>query len=398
MPGTKIDVTTRSGPPSTVAPPPEVALHIAALVERGPTAAFPDPQGRPYAECTSYADFLRQCGDPQPYGWGAHAARTHFEDGGRLLRVARVVGAAATRGTLSLMDRAGVPVATLRVDAKSQGAWSSRVSVLIRDGLLNNTFDLVVLYDGVEQESFLNLPSPGAAAVAVNGNSAYVALTALADATVAPGNNPVAVGPVALSAGADDRGSLAPADYVAALNNAFPVELGTGVVAVPGFDSTQVGAGVLAHCKATNRNAYLAGPVGETKAAAKGAAKALLSAEDGGYLRYLTPWVTYTDETGASYTVPPEGFAAAGRAKAILAEGVWRADAGAITRSRFLTGVATVYGGADGDELDDAHVTVIRMIGGRPEVYGMRSLAPTTRGRCSSTATWSTRSRPTCRR
>jgi phage tail sheath protein FI len=144
---------------------------------------------------------------------------------------------------------------------------------------------------------------------------------------------------------------------------------------VPGFDSTQVGAGVLAHCKATNRNAYLAGPVGETKAAAKGAAKALLSAEDGGYLRYLTPWVTYTDETGASYTVPPEGFAAAGRAKAILAEGVWRADAGAITRSRFLTGVATVYGGADGDELDDAHVTVIRMIGGRPETYGMRSLA-----------------------
>lgn len=375
MPGTKIDVSTRSGPPSTIAPPPEVTLHIAALVERGPTATFPDPEGRPYAECTSYADFLRQCGDPQPYGWGAHTARTHFEDGGQILRVARVVGAAATRGTLQLLDRAGVPVATLRVDALSEGAWSSRVSVQIRDGLLDNTFDLLVLFDGNQVEQFLNLASPAAAAVAVNGTSSYVEVTALADATAAPGNNPAVVAATALSAGVDDRGSLAPADYIDALNNAFPPELGSGVVAAPGFTSTQVGAGLLAHCKATNRNGYLAGAAGEDKATAKANAKAMLSAEDGGYLAYLTPWVTYSDETGASYTVPPEGFAAAGRAKAILAEGVWRAAAGSVTRSKFLTGVATVYGGADGDELDDAHVTVIRMIGGRPEVYGMRSLA-----------------------
>jgi hypothetical protein len=373
MPGTKIAVSTRSGPASAPVIPAEACLHIAALSERGPTVYSPDPQGRTYAECTSYADFLAQCGDPQPYGWAAHTARTFFNDGGVLLRVARVVGAARTKGTLNLLDRAGVPVATLRVDAVSAGAWSSRVTVQIVNGLLANTFDLLVLYDGVQAEAFRGLATPAAAAAAVTGTSRFVNVTALADATAAPNNNPAVAGPTALSAGNDDRASVVPADYVNALNTAFPPELGSGVVAIPGFTVAQIGAGLLAHCQATNRNGYLSGNDVD-EASAKASAATLLG-PGGEYLRYLTPWVTYTDETGTNYTVPPEGFAAAGRCKAILSAGVWRADAGAITRSQFLTGVARVIGGAEGGRLDDAHVTVIRMISGRPEVYGMRSLS-----------------------
>jgi hypothetical protein len=136
----------------------------------------------------------------------------------------------------------------------------------------------------------------------------------------------------------------------------------------------QVGAGLVAHCQATERNFYTAGPAGEDINAAKANAKAMLGV-GGEFGRYLWPWVTYTDEAGVTYQVPPEGFAAAGRAKAIQAGGVWIADAGAITRSQFLNGVVTSVGKAVGDDADNAHVTVIRLIGGRPEVYGMRSLS-----------------------
>jgi hypothetical protein len=375
MPGTSINVTTRSGPPSAGVAP-EAVLYLAALAERGPTLTSPDASGKQYSELTSLADFRRANGDPQAYGWAYHAVRTHFEDGGLLVRLVRVVGAAATRGTLQRNDRAGVPVPTLRFDAVSEGAWSARVSVQIRDGLLANTFDVIVLYDGglTDTEEFLGLASPAAAAAAITGKSAYVTATALVDASVAPANNPAVAAPVALSAGTDDRGTVVAADYVTALNDAFPIEVGTGVVAVPGFTSAQVGAGLVAHCQATERNFYTAGPEGETIDDAKAGARALLGV-GGEFGRYLWPWVTYTDEAGVTYQVPPEGFAAAGRAKAIKSAGVWQADAGSGTRSKFLDGVVTSVGKAVADDADNAHVTVIRLISGRPEVYGMRSLS-----------------------
>jgi hypothetical protein len=134
-------------------PPPEVTLHIAALCERGPTAAFPDAAG----PAVRRVHVLRRLPAPVRRPAAVRLGCSHRPDAlrGRRPAAPRRSGrrCAATRGTLSLMDRAGVPVATLRVDALSQGAWSSRVSVQIRDGLLNNTFDLLVLYDASSRSS-----------------------------------------------------------------------------------------------------------------------------------------------------------------------------------------------------------------------------------------------------
>jgi len=323
------------------------------------------------------ADFTRLCGTPQPYSWAYHAIRTHFEDGGAFIRLGRAVGAGATKGAFALHDRAASPgLVTLNVTAASEGSWSSQVGLTVADGLVAGTFDLTVaLADGSVVEIYRGLTTPAAAAAALTA-SVLVDATDAASVTAAPNNNPK-VGVFALTAGTDDRASLAAADLVDVLDDLFPPELGTGIVSIPGYDSSTVGAGVLAHCQANSRIGVLHTPIGASQAAAKAAAAALVTAgAPGSFLTLVWPWVTYSDN-GVSYTVPPDGFYAAGRTSAILAEGVWRAAAGALTRSKFLTGVeaGNSVGSIDGDALDDAHVTVIRVIAGRPEVYGARSLS-----------------------
>lgn len=382
MPGTDVSVSTISGPPAASAPRESVA-YIAALCERGPTLTSPHgvsvdgvTRNLPYAELTNLGDFARVCGTPQPYGWGYHAAKVFFEEGGTLMRLTRVVGGAATKGTATLMDRAGTPVATLRLDAIDEGAWSATLDWQVRAGLIANTFDLLILLGGTVVETYLGLTSPANAQAAITGTSAYVTATALSDATAAPNNNPAVAGPTALSAGTDDRGSLVPGDYLDAINGAFPPELGSGVVALPGFSAAQVGAGLKAHGQANGRNFYTAPPVGTDLADVQPLVVAQLDKDAGGeFGRFVWPWTTYTDDSGIGYTVPPEPYAMAGRCRAIAAAGVWQADAGSITRARFIDGVEVIVGKADGDNLDAAHCSVIRVFAGKPEVYGMRSLS-----------------------
>lgn len=354
---------------SRPAPSDLLSLHdhiyfVAGLTERGDTV---NP-----IEIRSLADYADKLGDRVSYGSLYDDLATFFAEGGTRAYVARVVGAAATKGTLTINDRAGVPVPTLKFDGTSAGAWSSRVSIAVADGAILNTFGITVLYDGVPVEIYPNLGSPADAAAQM-AISRYVAVTNLASVSAAPTNNPAVTAGTPLTAGTDDRGAVVAAGYVAALAR-FAPELGTGDVAIPGQSPANVGAGIKAHALATGRLGLVVNPSGQTTAQAKAATVTFLSASSD-CLGYFYNWIYVDDGVGGRRLIPPDGYIAAAHARGKRAEGPWRAPAGDISRARTVLGVERPLVQADINDLNDNQVNPIVFLAGSVQLYGWRSLS-----------------------
>lgn len=362
MPGVVVTTGAVAGPSAPTQAPSSTYFAV-GLAERGPTAEA--------KRVNSFSEFTRLFGNRTTYGALYDDIQTFFEEGGTRAYITRVVGPAATSGATAsaLMDGAVTPVATLNVAAASQGAWSSTVSIKVLAGTPSSTFRIQVLKDGVVAEDYTNLHNPQEAVSRVNGNSLYVRLTDAASATVAPNNNPAPVGPVVLTAGTDDRGSVTSTHYVNALAR-FEKGLGDGAVAVPGV-GTSVHAGLIAHCDATNRVALLIGSRGADKATLLGLAAAIDSKRAG----LFAPWIRIPDGYGGSKPISPEGYVAAARAKAHENVGPWQAPAGENSKARFVLAPDDVFTPADGNELDSGKVSVIRTVANAVRLYGYRSLA-----------------------
>src|SRR4051812_3874327 len=75
------------------------------------------PVNRPVT-ITGLSDYTRQFGALHPNSHLANAIHNFFRQGGRRSVVCRVVGGAAAVATRTLVDRAGTPLSTVRVDAK----------------------------------------------------------------------------------------------------------------------------------------------------------------------------------------------------------------------------------------------------------------------------------------
>lgn len=361
MPGVVITTGTVSGPSAPTLAPAST-YFVVGLAERGPTDAPVLVQ--------SYAQFQTAFGDPVPYSLLHPDLRTFFAEGGTRAYVTRVVGPAAAAGDIStgLMDRGETPEVTINVAARSAGAWSERVSVQVVDGATSGTFRLRVFFDGVLARDYTNLRSP-AEAVARTSSDPYIVLTDAGSEAEAPDNNPAAnSSPISLSAGSDDRSSVSTDSYLGALGR-FDAGLGDGAVAIPGV-GTAGHSGLIAHADSHNRIALLAHsreadiPTLIDTAAALDARRAGLFA----------PWVRIPDEYGGTRTISPEGYVAAARARAHLT-GPWQAAAGVSSRARLVVGPDVVYSPEQGDELDDAKVSVIRTIAGSTRLYGWRSLS-----------------------
>lgn len=368
MPGVTVVTTTRPAP-GTINSQPAGNLFVAGLTERGDTTGVVLIRSM-----QEYSDLL---GARVAYGALYDQLQTFFAEGGQRAYVARVVGASATVGTLTVNDRSGgAGVATVRFDAPNAGAWSTGVSVAVADGSLPNTVKVTVTYGGVTVESYDNLATP-AAIVAAFANSNFVRAVDLASATAAPGNNPKITAATPLSAGGDDRGTVVAGDYITALAR-FDTSLGAGAVAIPGQTSANVGAGIIAHCTATNRRtAILSVAVGSTNAAAKAAANAIRGSAGSEFAGLFYPWVVIPDGSGGTRTISPEGYVAGVRARTFLAatRGPGRAPAGDIAQARFVVGVERSILRAEGDDLNASDVNVIRIIAGTTRLYGWRSLS-----------------------
>lgn len=365
MPGVSIRTATRSGP-ATPTVPESGRYFVAAQFERGRTDVA--------QLVRSAAELEVLYGGRVAYGSGYDDLRTYFEEGGAEAYVVRVVGPAATTGTLSLNDRNGVAVPTIRLDAKGAGAWSAGVTVAVEAGSLPDTYRVRI--DGplaYDTEVYDNLDTPVDAVTAINARSRLVTATDLGSGTAAPNNRPALIAATALSAGNDDRAAITASIMGDALDK-FGAELGTGAVAIPGYAHSTVGADLMAHAKANRRIALLAPPVGTTVANAIAAADGLLAA-DGEHGGLFYPWVRVPTGGGATKLISPEGYVAGVRARAHTQAGPWRAPAGEVAVARYVTGTELAITREDGDQLDEAHVSAIRTIAGTVRLYGWRSLS-----------------------
>lgn len=366
MPGVQVTTLARAGAGAPL-DAPSSTWFVAGVTERGDVV---NP-----VELRGIADYTRKLGDPVTYGTLYDQLVTFFQEGGQRAYVARVVGPAATTGTTTLKDAGAAGGAnTLRVDAASPGGWSSRLNVAVLAGSDPNTFRIQVLLDGLVVEDWQNLASP-AAAVAAAQNSVYVRITDLGSATVAPGNNPIVLAATAMTTqGTDDRASITDAIRVAALAR-FGGGLNDGAVSIPGSFSVAVYDGIAAHCAANNRIGLLSGARGTTSAALTASAQAQGAKVNAEFTALIAPWILVPDGKGGSVAQGPLGYAAACRARAHSQDGPWRIPAGDIATATYVSGVDAPFDDATADVLDAARVSVVRVVGGSPTMYGWRSLS-----------------------
>lgn len=355
-------VTTEARAQARALLAPSGQLFIVGQTERGDTT-------KPIL-VNSMSDAKVLLGDRVTYGSVYDQLRTFFAEGGKQAYVARVVGATASAGTLTITDRAGTPVPTLRFDAASAGSWSGNLKIEVADGNVANTFKVIVTLNGVVVHSYNNLASP-AAAVAKFSGSPYVRATDLGSATAAPANNPKVTAATVLTSGNDQRGTIVAADYVSALAR-FGPDLGTGAVAVPGQANATVWAGIIAHCESLRRVGLLA----EAVATSISDYQQTAGDYDSEYAGLFGPWVTIPDETGiGQQTISPEGYVAAVRARAHEQVGPWRVPAGSLSKANFVTDLEAVYTADDIQALEEANVSPIRRIAGSIRLYGWASLS-----------------------
>lgn len=370
MPRVQVRYAARSGPAS-----PQIAagatFFVVGQTERGDTVSA--------IEVNSMQEFADKCGARVTYGSVYDALRTYFEEGeGTHGYISRVVGTTPTKGTITLVDRAGSPVNTMAVDAKDPGAWSAAVTVEVTAGSVAGTFRLIIRYTGVggqTPETFDNLATVAEAVTALTG-SQYVRGRDLASATAYPNRQPAVAAATALSAGTDDRGTVSAPSYTAALAK-FLKPLGPGTVAIPGQTSANVGLALQAHGDANWRSPLIAAAQGATDNAAIVEAQALRANTGAQASGLFHPWLLMPDDAGGTRQVDPVGFVAGLVARTLnrAPEGPAQPPAGDFGAARFITGVVSDIDDSAADTLDAGEVNAIRIIAGRPTLYGWRSLS-----------------------
>lgn len=365
MPGVSVITDTWAGPASTPSPA-HAAYFVTGLADRGPVGET--------RKVSSLNEFEAFYGPRVPYGTLHDDLRMFFAEGGGEAHVSRIVGDTPTTGFLILKDKStGAGLDTLRVEAASPGAWSSALSVAVVAGTAPDTFKLTVSYQGAVVGTYDNLATPVDAVIA-SQDSVWVKVTNLgslsAGVTAQPKN-----ATAALSPGTDDRGTVDAASVELALA-AFGEDLGSGAVAAPGLGATVAGAALIAHAKAFDRIALLAGGFDDTIAdAIAGAADFVAAGNE--VAGYFYPWQLIPDGA-TTKPVSPEGFVAAKRATAVRNSGPWKVPAGEAGIARFVLGPVTALTRAEGDELDGNRVSVIRTVAGTTRLYGWRSLSTDT--------------------
>lgn len=182
-------VTRAVAGPLALGADPGPALFIALTALRGPSNVP--------TLITSLAGFEAVFGGPTPYtditrySPGYEALKGFFSSGGRRAWVVRIVGSTAATAEMTLVDRAGSPLSTLKVKAKGEGVWIDDFTVVIADGRRANTFKFT-LQDalGDTLEVWDNLKMDSLSLARVNDGSMYVVLEDQGSATAAPTNLP----------------------------------------------------------------------------------------------------------------------------------------------------------------------------------------------------------------
>ena len=361
MPGVTITTATRTGPTSATVRQSSQAFFC-GLAERGPTVSA--------TLLTGIEDFELNYGGYQTYSYLHPTVQTFFEEGGTQCYVGRVVGPAATSGTLTVVS--ATPDDALKFDAVGAGAWSSGLTVLVAAGSAAGTINVTLALGGVNQFS----TGDAASNAAVVGKFALSAVASrLVTVTDEGGAIAAAASATALSAGGDDRASVTSTHYTAGLllfNDAY----GTGAVSNPESAATAVYQGLIAHANTYNRVALLHSAAATSIANSIVTARTMATESHAEHAAYYFPWVYQpTSVEGVSRMIPPIGFAAAARARAHNQIGPHHPGAGIISIARYITAAEVEVDGTNGDLMDVDGANALRVINGTIRVYGARSLS-----------------------
>jgi len=336
---------------------------------------------------SSWLDYVRKFGGFNANSWLDAAVYVLFNlYGGKTAIISRAVGAAAAVGTLTLDDRAGSPLDTLRVDAKYPSSYFDDIKVQVADGTTANTVKLIFTSVKLQALGFLpetydNFTIGTADITHVNQTSKLVNLTNLASATAAPNNRPAVLAATALTGGTDDFAGVNAAKYVAALGAFADINLGGGQVAVPGINDSTVLAALKAHAELYQRLAIYDSVYGEdvSEILARD-----YSAARSAHAALYYPWVQMLDLSGNGNKkfYPPSIFAVGACAQVDRTIGVHKAPANisalnAIDVERNADGTPMFNDNAR-TQLNEKQINVIAPIGTEGiKIYGGRLFYPT---------------------
>jgi phage tail sheath protein FI len=178
----------------------------------------------------------------------ALAVYMFFANGGSAAYIVRVVGASAATATRSINDRAGTPIATLRLNAYNAGLWGNDINVSISDSSVTGLFDLTVYYGGttdseiVEKFTDLSMLSTNTryAVNVINNGSKFVFAVDLASATTGASKNPALTTNQSLTGGLNGSAVTTVTTYTY-----FDTVLQSLILNVPGFtDATTINAAI----------------------------------------------------------------------------------------------------------------------------------------------------------
>ncbi|MFT4471701.1 hypothetical protein ACMX2H_17510 [Arthrobacter sulfonylureivorans] len=360
--GVEVVTSLRSGP--TNQGTPSGALHIAGLTEKGPASGA--------TLVRSMAEFEQVFGGRTAYASNVYdTARLFFEEGGSQLHVSRVVGPAATAGSLALLDSAASPAETILVEAIAPGAYSTSLTVEVVAA--EDAFTVVVRSGGSIVHQWRDLQSPAELVEAAAG-SKFIKVTDSGSETAAPANNPASRAETPLGAGSDDRVAVTTEHVLAALDAAGTVAAAGGAVALPGYSADLVGTGLLAHAKSRGKLAVLAMHKDATLAEAAEQAERLMLTGNGDAGGIFYPHLVIPDGSGTR-TVSPEGYVAAVRARTHTSTGPWQPPAGDRALTQWATGTNVPVDTALNNQLNAAHVNGIVTTGARVRLYNWSSLS-----------------------
>lgn len=347
MPGVVTSTETRSGPSAPESAPGSTYMVI-GLAERGRT-------DRPI-EVRGMGDYYRLLGDRVGYGALHDDLAAFFSVGGQRALVVRRVGSAAT--VASVDAPATTPAVTF--EATSAGQWGNDVDVIVTDAEGTN-IDVEVVYRGDTNAVYRNIDTFETLQRRLENNL-------LVNVVEEAGGLPPA-DTYTLAGGDDDRATV-DASVIGAGADLFPREEGDAALAAPGWPIDDVAADLNAHADERFRIVLHHLPADTTDTAAETAASAYDHERSGVFWPYIV-----LSDAGRRRTIPPVGYVAGARAAAHREEGPWRAPIGRISEAADVVDVAANVDSERATELDGRRISVIRLIRGRPQLYGWRSLS-----------------------
>lgn len=296
-----------------------------------------------------------------------------FSNGGRQAWVTRVLGTGAVKATRTLLDRAGTPVATLRVDALNEGAWGNNIFIDITDSGTTR-FNLIVKYGGttdafvVERWTDLSMVDNDAryAPSIINSptaGSTYISVTDLVSATVAPTDRPSVQAGTTMAAGADGAAPT-PTQMSTAVALLDQVN-GPLTINLPGVIDTTVLTATMSYVDARG-DAFLVVDTDQNLTAAQAVSYAATFTSSNAAVYY--PWLYVGDPSsnspGAIKKIPPGGGVVGQYARVETLRGIHKAPAGVDTRLAGVVAVETKLTSTDLDTLNPGNVNAIRQLPG----------------------------------